>query len=209
MPNNSRRRCSSWLYIQTCLALHSSDWKNRRCNPPWRFLLLYEPKSVSHTFPSVYIHLINTADKTVQHQLSATMPGQRYKDELVVVFFFFFIFTPSTNTSMLTPRCDLYIQQEWHQVVTPWLLQTGWKLWGVTVLSPLLNRVGLWEETGWLSSSGAVYAAGVLCSLKRSLQTKSRADKNNFSPCLHVLGRRKMSYVFICSWFLLRKGLSI
>lgn len=89
MPNNSHRRCSSWLYIQTCLALHSSDWKNRRCNPPWRFLLLYEPKSVSHTFPSVYIHLINTADKTVQHQLSATMPGQRYKDELVVVFFFF------------------------------------------------------------------------------------------------------------------------
>lgn len=46
------------------------------------FLRLEEP-------PLQPIHLINTADKTVQHQLSATMPGQRYKDELVVVFFFF------------------------------------------------------------------------------------------------------------------------
>lgn len=76
---NSHRRCSTWLYVQTCLALHSANWKNGRCNPWWRFLLLYEPKSVSHTFLSVHVHLINTAaDKTVQHQLSATTPSQRY-----------------------------------------------------------------------------------------------------------------------------------
>lgn len=83
---NSHRRCSTWLYVQTCLALHSANWKNGRCNPWWRFLLLYEPKSVSHTFLSVHVHLINTAaDKTVQHQLSATTPSQRY------CLFFFYI----------------------------------------------------------------------------------------------------------------------